>query len=100
EEAAAQGILAGANAALAAMGEEPIILSRTESYLGVMIDELVTRGVAEPYRMFTSRAEFRLHLRSDNADQRLTPLGIERGLVGSTRQDAFRSKVKSLDDGR
>src|SRR5690606_6842472 len=92
EEAAAQGLLAGANAALRAKGAEQIILSRTESYLGVMIDDLITRGVAEPYRMFTSRAEFRLHLRSDNADQRLTELGIAKGLVGEVRQAAFRSK--------
>jgi tRNA uridine 5-carboxymethylaminomethyl modification enzyme len=100
EEAAAQGLLAGANAALRAKGSDPIVLSRTESYLGVMVDDLTTRGVAEPYRMFTSRAEFRLHLRSDNADQRLTPLGIAKGLVGATRQDAFQSKVSSLDAGR
>ncbi|QMV00103.1 tRNA uridine-5-carboxymethylaminomethyl(34) synthesis enzyme MnmG [Devosia sp. D6-9] len=101
EEAGAQGILAGANAALAARGDEQIVLSRTESYLGVMIDDLVTRGVSEPYRMFTSRAEFRLHLRSDNADQRLTQLGIDTGLVGVERAEAFQSKrsqlVKGLD---
>jgi len=100
EEAAAQGLLAGANAGLRARGDDQIVLSRTESYLGVMVDDLITRGVAEPYRMFTSRAEFRLHLRSDNADQRLTQLVIERGLVGPTRQVAFRSKVKALDNGR
>jgi tRNA uridine 5-carboxymethylaminomethyl modification enzyme len=100
EEAAAQGLLAGANAGLRAKGEEQIVLSRTDSYLGVMVDDLITRGVAEPYRMFTSRAEFRLHLRSDNADQRLTALGIAKRLVGETRQAAFSAKVAGLDGGR
>ena len=100
EEAGAQGILAGANAGLAAKGEEAIVLSRTESYLGVMIDDLVTRGVSEPYRMFTSRAEFRLHLRSDNADQRLSPLGIARGLVGAQRTELFEEKQSALNTGR
>jgi tRNA uridine 5-carboxymethylaminomethyl modification enzyme len=100
EEAGAQGVLAGANAALSATGQEPMILSRTESYLGVMVDDLITRGVSEPYRMFTSRAEFRLHLRADNADQRLTPLGVERGLVGGLRRSAFEEKAASLASGR
>lgn len=100
EEAGAQGLLAGANAALAVAGREPIILSRTESYLGVMIDDLVTRGVSEPYRMFTSRAEFRLHLRADNADQRLTPMGIKIGLVGAERAEHYSRKSAALDHGR
>jgi tRNA uridine 5-carboxymethylaminomethyl modification enzyme len=96
EEAGAQGLLAGANAALAAAGADPMILSRTESYLGVMVDDLVTRGVSEPYRMFTSRAEFRLHLRADNADQRLTDLGLEKGLVGEAREAAYRTRSNAL----
>ncbi|MET3927709.1 tRNA uridine-5-carboxymethylaminomethyl(34) synthesis enzyme MnmG [Devosia sp. 2618] len=100
EEAGAQGLLAGANAALAANGEDPMVLSRTESYLGVMVDDLVTRGVSEPYRMFTSRAEFRLHLRADNADQRLTALGQKFGLVGEERADMFEQKAAALAAGR
>ena len=96
EEAAAQGLHAGANAARLAQSTDAIVLSRTDSYLGVMVDDLVTRGVTEPYRMFTSRAEFRLHLRSDNADQRLTELGVESGLVGPERADLFREKTSAL----
>ncbi|MEO5805352.1 tRNA uridine-5-carboxymethylaminomethyl(34) synthesis enzyme MnmG [Devosia sp.] len=100
EEAAAQGLLAGANAALRARGAAPLVLSRTESYLGVMVDDLVTRGISEPYRMFTSRAEFRLHLRADNADQRLTAVGVDTGLVGDRRADLFASKARKLSEGR
>ncbi|MBD8066488.1 tRNA uridine-5-carboxymethylaminomethyl(34) synthesis enzyme MnmG [Devosia sp. PTR5] len=100
EEAAAQGLLAGANAALSAERRQAMVLSRTESYLGVMVDDLVTRGVSEPYRMFTSRAEFRLHLRADNADQRLTSLAAEHGLVGQPRLAVYREKQDRLDQGR
>lgn len=94
EEAAAQGLVAGLNAALASQGRPPAIFSRTESYIGVMIDDLITRGVTEPYRMFTSRAEFRLSLRIDNADRRLTPWGIDIGLVGSERAHRFTDKLQ------
>ncbi len=96
EEAAAQGLVAGLNAAAAALGREPVTFSRTNSYIGVMIDDLTTRGVTEPYRMFTSRAEFRLSLRADNADQRLTPLGVSLGCVRDTRRVAFAEKVAAL----
>lgn len=100
EEAAAQGLLAGANAAKKVLGREMLRLSRTQSYLGVMVDDLVTRGVTEPYRMFTSRAEFRLHLRADNAMERLTPLGIVTGLVGDERRDLFEKRSRVLDGAR
>lgn len=100
EEAAAQGMVAGLNAALAAVGRDVITFSRGNSYIGVMIDDLVTRGVSEPYRMFTSRAEFRLSLRADNADQRLTPSGIEIGCVGEARKSAFDDKMDRLESAR
>jgi tRNA uridine 5-carboxymethylaminomethyl modification enzyme len=100
EEAAAQGLLAGVNAALSAGGSDGITISRTDAYLGVMVDDLVTRGVSEPYRMFTSRAEFRLRLRVDNADQRLTPRAIELGCVGPERQAAFDRRRAELEAGR
>ncbi len=100
EEAAAQGMVAGLNAARSAAGGEPISFSRAESYIGVMIDDLTTRGVTEPYRMFTSRAEYRLSLRADNADQRLTPRGIEIGCVGIERAQIFDNKMNALQTAR
>jgi tRNA uridine 5-carboxymethylaminomethyl modification enzyme len=100
EEAAAQGLVAGLNAAANAFGKDDIRFPRDNSYIGVMIDDLVTRGVSEPYRMFTSRAEFRLSLRADNADQRLTQIGIDFGCVGEARRAAFTEKMDKLSDAR
>lgn len=97
EEAAAQGIVAGLNAALAASGAAPIVFDRADGYLGVMIDDLVTRGITEPYRMFTSRAEYRLTLRADNADQRLTNKGIALGCVGEARSQRHAAKMAALN---
>ncbi len=100
EEAAAQGLVAGLNASLSASGAPPVTFKREESYIGVMVDDLVTRGVSEPYRMFTSRAEYRLSLRADNADQRLTPIGIKIGCVSEKRRAAFVAKLDRLNRAR
>ena len=100
EEAAAQGLMAGLNAARSVSGAEPALFARDEGYFGVLIDDLVTRGVTEPYRMFTSRAEFRLILRADNADQRLTPRGIDLGVVGAERARVFAVKAEALAQAR
>ncbi len=100
EEAAAQGLMAGWNAARAARGQEPIIMDRAQAYIGVMIDDLVTKGVSEPYRMFTSRAEYRLSLRADNADQRLTSLGLQEGIVGLERSLSYSLKAEALEIAR
>ena len=100
EEAAAQGLVAGLNAATQVLGRDPVRFNRRTSYIGVMIDDLVTRGVTEPYRMFTSRAEFRLSLRADNADQRLTPFGLELGCVGEQRKKVFEEKIGAIKSAK
>ena len=98
EEAASQGILAGINAGLFAKGEDEIILDRSQAYIGVLVDDITTLGVDEPYRMFTSRSEYRLSIRADNADQRLTPLGIKIGVVGDKRAGFFDEKMKNMEE--
>lgn len=100
EEAAAQGLWAGLNAAMAVSGSDPFILDRSQAYMGVMVDDLVSRGVTEPYRMYTSRAEYRLSLRADNADQRLTPVAMERGFAGARRETMFSNKLAKLETAR
>ena len=100
EEAAAQGLVAGLNAGRSSLYLEEVVFSRSDSYIGVMIDDLVCRGVTEPYRMFTSRAEFRLSLRADNADQRLTPKGLDVGCIDRERKEIFIRKINRLTDAK
>ncbi|MEM9630471.1 MAG: tRNA uridine-5-carboxymethylaminomethyl(34) synthesis enzyme MnmG [Pseudomonadota bacterium] len=100
EEAGAQGLVAGVNAALQVQGRDPFVVDRSQGYIGVMIDDLITRGITEPYRMFTSRAEYRLSLRADNADQRLTPVGVEFGFVSNKRRSSFEGKMSKIAEAR
>jgi tRNA uridine 5-carboxymethylaminomethyl modification enzyme len=100
EEAGAQGLIAGLNAALTAQGKEEFILSRSQAYIGVMIDDLINLGVSEPYRMFTSRSEYRLSIRADNADLRLTPLAIQRNFISQKRKDLFEGKLKDIEHAK
>jgi tRNA uridine 5-carboxymethylaminomethyl modification enzyme len=100
EEAAAQGIIAGINAGLSATGKTPVSILRNQAYLGILVDDLVTKGVEEPYRMFTARSEFRLSTRPDNADLRLTPLGIDLGIVSQQRKERFLDDKQYLESGQ